>query len=80
MTSVFIEKIISFATGSKVIPRTTETSSCFAISGDFYNPINASFEEFDADYMRYVKSAELALPADQSGIYRRAEKISMVLN
>ena len=53
---VSIPELISYGAGGKVVKEVTDTSQCFAISGDYFSPIHECIESWISDYNKVVKS------------------------
>ena len=56
--------LITYACGGKLVKQVTDTSRCFSLTWDYFNPVHKNEEDWVKDYNTVVKSIEFALPAD----------------
>ena len=71
----FYEKMLGFGYGARLIPKKSETSNCFAINGDAFDPWIASVKDMITAYREILRYLEIILPVNLSGIFKLAGEL-----
>lgn len=63
---------VGFGFGAKLVPKTGRTSSCFAMNGNFFDPVVSDYEQLYNSYSKTLQEVELSLPVNCESIYNMA--------
>ena len=64
--------MVGFGFGAKIVPKTGRTSNCFAMNGNFFDPVVTDYPQLYKAYSESLQKVEISLPVNYESIFNIA--------